>query len=937
MAFKIGSGSVFPTKTVIDNDGDVNLHYADSIAEVTFEDGNMVMDLSKGNIFRSPTLYEPTNHSAVGGDAITDEFSFHYKQKGRNLLLPAGAKLTIKNWPDPGEVKTVSLAMEYVPRFQRRTDLDVSGSTQMISMSDSCQYKFNYFDLLEYQYDPAYVQQHQASLLSQKDISAGADSGGFFVVEHIINPTAAQNPLPLDLEGSNINTLAHATQKVKFYPTFMDSSDESRINNNHERMFYGVIDESGQNIDRVIYLNNKEENTFVKFRFAQDGNKHQTAGDDFTRIDKTLTEHIDYTSYTSNTSPDLRMPVFANDGYYLFAMDYGMSGTGSNAYGIQSFRMSTPYDLSTIYEGKWHQLSNGIISYIQTLLVEPNGKDIFLTNLVNYTYIRLGTPFDIDTVDNVPSTNPLPQAGGGTIDQNPENVQFAVFCGLKGQTLLHLETGGASADRRFYLTDAVSKFNALPDYGGMTHLTYDSAYYDPYNQFRQSWMPLDDKIKVSPDLVRADSSTSNGALYYGVKGQLEYPAPEEIHYYEFLVFDSAQGAIITNHVTGRNNQNPEFTSGSSDLYGAAFPGEAVFTEPGTYKFYFPPGVANFSAVAIGGGCGGGSGRQDVVAQDGDAKTGDGGNGGGGGMLAYKNSISVPSHGYVYVRVGAGGAAPYTGQALVSTDTANAGGDSFIEATSTSLVFYTPELKASGGIYSGFQPTGTGDTQCRGGAGGRVLSNAAWDIGSFTLCGGGGGGGAGGYIQYTGSENGSGGDFTTSSSSFYFPKAGNYTNDGDGGGGGGAGAYYRTSTTNRYAYPGQEGGGTGIYGTKYMRDTATTQKKIAGDEGENGTKFYDPTNVNFREGTEGSAGAHLLGSSTVQNYGAGGGGNAFQHDTNQGQVNSSLFGGTAGTDGAVRIVWGNISYGQTTIPRTFPSQNVTHEHSSVIYVNPGKLY
>lgn len=875
MAFKIGTG-----ETIIEDDADVRLNYVDSINNVTFEDGHITMDLSKGNLFRMPDLWGPT------GEVKDNPFL----AAGINGILPQKAKLKFKNWPEPGEVKRVALIQEHVPRFDPRTSLDTSGFTQMMSEQDSSKYKFEYFDCNK---TGEYV-------LSKKTISSGAASGGVYLVRHDMST-------PNDLQTLG-TTFGDAAQTVKFYPGFLDSSDEATVNSNHERFFW-----NGNGT--AIYMNNLEDDTFVKFPL--------TTKWDLTTVDKTSIVTTDYTAYTSNVSPNLKMPVFANNGYYLFAMDYALSGTGSNAYGIQSFRMSTPYDLDTIYEGKWFQVGNGVISYPQSILVEPNGEYIWITNLDETKRIRMtsGYAFDLDNVGYTVSTDDLPKSGGGTLNQNPENVRFAQFTGTRGQTLMHLETGGTGyiSDRRMFLTDNRTKYNSLPITGAMFNYLSDSNDIQDYENWsgfwERTWQPVDNKIKVADKFVRSDSSAG-----YGTIGELEYPYPDGVNYYEFLVFDSSEGAVLTNFQKGRGN-GPGWNSNGN--YNIA--GEAVFTEPGLYKFYFPAGVTAFSAVCIGGGAGGASGTFNVVSTPGDATTGTGGAGGGGGMLAYRNNLSVQSHGYCWIRVGAGGALPHYGNVDWTTNEQNAGGDSFIETTSTSLIFYTPEVRARGGAVSGgSQSSGSGTNFAKGGKGGRVLSTITY--GGVQMAGGGGGGGAGGYIYYNNDFNGKGGDFYQFASGSYYPRAGDYQSSGDGGGGGGAGAYYAPTA---YVSPGVPGGGTNIYGTKYKRLTATTQEKISGDAGENGTSGnYSTSNPNFRSPIQGGAGAYLLGGSTRTDYGAGGGGNKFTPNT--GSNNGQISGATAGADGAVRIVWGNAN-----LTREFPSTNVGHEQSAVIYSNVGK--
>lgn len=904
MAFKIGSGSYYPRKTIIEDDLDINLNYVDSAADVTFEDGKIVMDLSKGNLFRMPDLY---------GFAQTTTDNNKFLRSGILGTKPVEAELTFKNWPEPGQMKRVALLQEHVPSFRRErlgnSNVQNRNDVGMLSQSDSCQYKFEYFNL-----------NHTGQyMLSKKTISSGASGGGVYLVRHDLDSASAQ----LDLQNLS-TTLAGAAQQVKFYPNFLDSADEATINSNHERFFW-----NGDGT--AVYLNNKEEDTFVKFPL--------TTKWDLTTVDKSGIVTTDYTAYTSNTTPDLKMPTFANNGYYLFAMDYGLSGTGSDAYGIQSFRMSTPYDLSTIYEGKWKQMSNGIISYPQSVLPDPNGDNIYVTMQNGGSYpmycwrISMSTtPFDLNTSSVTSTTNwPTENGSWGAIQQRTDNLRFAQFAGPRGDSILQLETGGTgySSDRRFTLTDETRRLQRSPN-GNIQASAYmadSDINLQEKDQFVKNWQPLDSRIKVSSLFTRQDSS--DGANTYGT---IEYPHPDGINYYEFLVFDSSEGAILTNLRTGRDQQDTN----------NQMPGEAIFDQPGIYKFYFPNGVFDFSAVCVGGGAGGGSGTQTIISTNGDAKLGSGGGGGGGGQLAYKNDIAVPAHGFVWVTVGKGGDAPYSGDSAVATDTNDDGGFSAIEATSETYTTSGNEIKAWGGYGPGpvSQPTGTGDIVADGGWGGYQGANAAYDTGNYVLQGGAGGGGAGGFFNNTNHQNGQGGIFHTSTSSFYYPKSGQYASGAENGGGGGTGGYYKgTAVADRSAGPGARGGGVALFGTKYKSTSPTGQTRVYGEAGTNGDKNV----AFFSNGTGGGTAAYKLGQTTVlqssdgqpidtyTQFGWGGGGNAFNHDTNEGLNNSQLSGGQAGGNGGVRIIWGN-----NRVKRQFPSKNAGHEKSAIVYFNQGKI-
>lgn len=192
--------------------------------------------------------------------------------------------------------------------------------------------------------------------------------------------------------------------------------------------------------------------------------------------------------------------------------------------------------------------------------------------------------------------------------------------------------------------------------------------------------------------------------------------------------------------------------------------QALYGTPGTYNFVVPAGVTSISAVAVGGGRGGGTYY-----------------GGAGGNLRYKNSIAVTPGETLTVIVGAGGAG--------ATGTASTGGgvgsNSSIDRSGTSL------LLAGGGGQTTTEVFDGGGTGGNGGLG----RTATGTYGTVYF--GGGGGGGGGYAGV----GGSGGGPT--------PRAG--VGGGGGGGGRNTSAAQEAVGSSTYGLFGAGGGGVGVLG------------------------------------------------------------------------------------------------------------------------------
>lgn len=978
MAFKTGAGNYFPERTLIDDDHNANLNYIDSLNDVTFEDGNIVLDLSKGNMFRMPTFMGQAYGNQPFSDLLSDSQDYYINQgivarapsanDGNYYTVSTATRgeLTFKNWPPAGQVKKVSLVASHVPRdIHPQSSL---GYYETKSLSDSCKYKFEYFDISKHSsHATGYI-------LSKKKLSGTAPAnGGTLVVSHAIDGYDFQTL------GT---TLGSAVHSLKLYPHFLDSADESTINGNDEKFFW-----NGDGT--AVYLNNQEEDTFIKFPLSKRY--------DLSTVQKADIETIDYTAYTSNSTPNLREPVFQNNGYYLFALDYGMSGSGSNAYGVQSFRMSIPYDLTTIYKGSFLQLGNSAqAAPTGNIMLNNDGNTFYkilnrlnTNNDGNETLRRgLTTPFNLDDgfsyTDQI-ETMPCPRLN--TADSAPNGVTWMQMTGQKNDIIVMLENGTYGQSRRFYARSrwdpGTMGVGVLND--NITNMTNTNTYNRDSGQYINGKdfditldpylipsFPFDSRIKVDSSftiydsdhplyLTLMDSAATGVQKYRGHHnlGNIPFPTPDGVNYYEFLVFDSNEGAILTNMQVGLRNTNKFYTTTDTTEYNdnSGLSGEAIFTEPGYYKWVPPLGVERFSVVAVGGGCGGGRGGQTIISTNGDAKAGTGGRGGMGGMLSYKHEVQVGSHGWVWVYVGKGGDAPYQGDSNVSYDDQDPGSASFI-CNSESLLFTTRNVLAYGGLANGANQTSPSvssqDGYAKGGDGGFVSSsgNTSFDpANGYFLVGGGGGGGAGGYTTYGSNSHygGKGGEITSNTTSdFYKPQDGysDYFNQGHyGGGGGGAGGAYGESLTVRGAAAGRRGGGVSPYGRRYLADGPTGTRIVGGTAGVNGREFTQYWTELYSElqlyyaANAGNMGEYQLGLTPQPLYGGGGGGNAFEHTT--GSNDSRLHGGTAGMDGVVRIIWGDrrgTFYNRTgtTQYRRFPDQKAGHEYSHVIYENPGKI-
>ena len=286
-------------------------------------------------------------------------------------------------------------------------------------------------------------------------------------------------------------------------------------------------------------------------------------------------------------------------------------------------------------------------------------------------------------------------------------------------------------------------------------------------------------------------------------------------------------------------------------------GGITFFNSGTYSFVVPSGVYQVSAVAIGAGGGGGG----STTQTG----GTGGGGGGGGALSYTNNLVVTPGETLTVVVGAGGAG---GTGTSSSRTGGSpGGDTYLRRSSTDLLL---AQGGRGGTVSsstaagGSATAGIGDTKSSGGAGGGTATGVASP------------GGAGGAAGYSG-DGGAGYNVA--------PNPDTPATSGSGGGGGGSHTTSGSAT---------ESGGTLFYG-----------QGADGAAGTSGSTF----------GKMGSSlgGATSFDDGDTQGPGSAGGGAL-------GATGSGASTGRAGTEGALRVLWGNDPI--------FPSSSVSENTMSL---------
>ena len=926
MAFKVGGRSV----PVINDNIDVNLNYRDSVNDVRLEDGKIILDLSKGDLFRLPNLSgnnEREYDIANGGyyNQGTYDSDNEFNKKGIASVLPLDGSgftnnlppITFENYPPEGEIKKVSLLAHYNPirrTFSPRDARSLLDFSTIIEPGENA-HEFHMSSNGKHIINTKYLGtgDERKSLIYYRKLEksyslAGHDSSGNW--DHREFPAEAGDA---------------GYYEFGFFPKLWDSADSAGADPANISLFYNGDGSA------LYYVNGKTD-TFAKYPLSKRFSINS--------LDRTIRTDIDYSAWTSNTSPYLSGGKWHNNGKYLFCIDYAMTGSGSNAYGLQRFTVSTPYDLETIVEGKWQQLGNYGASIVQyPYEIDPNGERMYMgvseTEFVSYTFAN-NIPFNMDAA--LTGTSSTDWIENWNYVRSPTKIRNVQFVGPQKNWLLMSDEYTITSTKytRLFLYGNTSFPN---DGGNQTNSTsFDTSMAD-------NWA-FDDKILIdsshmwgSPnkqqfggrDYYTDSTSSLSNKIYthliesdgFGYLTHYEwfkdgsfdakYPAPDwngnpknkiryvrpfGIDYFEFLVMDSEKGAILTNHVSGRRNEY------------SAFPisGEMFYNQPGIYSFTVPEGVTYLTAFVTGGGQSGGSGTQTIRSKNGDAISGSAGAGGKGAMSATARWTVSGGDTYTFV-VGGGGAAPVETDSAVVGNTYNNGGDTYI---TTSLFFGSTKVRARGG---GGGLTGAVGTRCAGGYGGyaatysEVLSSPDSAV-TIQMGLAGGGGGAGGYSFDTNTIYATGGNGTTTGTG----QDGNATygnrNGRGGGGGGGTPAIYKMQIASPKEFvPHTAGRGGGIfpYGPVWKPEAVTPNTRVLVN-GNGGSGAFSATTYPGYDASAGGTGSRKFGKYTSHISGSGGAGNTFRPFRPSGgtyaRQDSRLYGGDAGGAGQIRIFWGN---------------------------------
>ena len=443
MAFKIGNkititdNSVFNVTDTSDSDGGI----VDTTA------GNITFDVSSGSIFKIP-------YAAKSG---------------------LKEKLTITNWPEPGESKKISVIAS--GRGPAETSLDITTMTHNASASlqgDSADFGPDNYNFFRY-----------------------SRAGRFFFTSRVVS-------------ASN-DYIRRWTLKTQWRPPILFSSYDQEVRTQPKSSFaspgtsYGFIfNDDGTK----IFLTWSTEKYIEEFSLS-------SAYD----IASTWTSLATYelTQYTTDTSPAVILSEWANNGHILLCKDNSSTGTAEN---LLALYMSTPYDLSTIYDSKTanHRLPAARTNY-PTL--SANGDKIYnsdntgglpLESQDNILYqSTLSTPFDIDTI------NP-PDSATYEYDLNPG---YPDYPGLIGQRTF------ADSGREFHMKISKGVYGPLYDSTVSAFEIYSTNITDA-NRTKYLWDS--DKIYMLNDSAPPLTDSA------------------EEDYFEFLVFDSATGAFQTEFI-----------------------------------------------------------------------------------------------------------------------------------------------------------------------------------------------------------------------------------------------------------------------------------------------------------------------------------------------------------------------------------------------------
>jgi hypothetical protein len=441
MAFKIGNkiaitdNSVFNVTDTSDSDGGI----VDTTA------GNITFDVSSGSVFKIP-------YAAQSG---------------------LREKLTITNWPEPGESKKISVIAS--GRGPAETSLDVTSMTHNASASlqgDSADFgpSFYYFDF---------------------KYSRG---GRYFFYNRS--------------GGAGINYIRRNTLNTRWRPPILASTYDQNVQVQPKSSFG-----SPGNMNGFIF-NDDGTKIFLTWATERDYIEEFSLSSayDVTSTWTSLATY-DLSLYTTDTSPALKPEQWANNGYILVLDDNSSTGTATN---ILALYLSTPYDLSTIYDTKTAN-NNLPVSNASNMAVSPNGDKIYQTvsgtdTTSNILYEHtLSTAFDFDTISASYSSY--------TYNLNPGHPTYP---GLL-QNIEFVDSGNE-------IHIGVYKGIFGPIYGAGTLDAYEIYSTNIGAATRTKYLWDSDKIYMLNDSAPPLTDSS------------------EEDYFEFLVFDSATGAFQTEFI-----------------------------------------------------------------------------------------------------------------------------------------------------------------------------------------------------------------------------------------------------------------------------------------------------------------------------------------------------------------------------------------------------
>ena len=429
MAFKIGSKIAITDNSVINvtdtSDSDGGL--------VTSREGNLNFNVATGTIFRIP-----------------------YTENAR-----LKEKLTISGWPEPGEIKKITVLSDArgVPKtspvlgsFSHNSGLQQSGT----SGAQRYAFGFNYGNNGNYLY-------HQ-----------DGDAGYSYVRRHSL-----ATPWRADSDANNYD------QNVRYDTNFRSITRYTYVG-------APFFDNTG---NKVFFCYN--ERYIDEFTLS-------TAWD--LTSSNTFIATYDLANYTSDVSPQFPVggPIWYADGHVLMGADRD----GSPSSQVFAAYVETAYDLSTIYETKNHNPSTGS-SFLENAVFNNNGDKIYLNDRGDEIWEHtLSTPFDIDTISGSYNTFTYTDYPGYPAASTTLRIKCKRFIDNDDEFQFGLDVTSPTV------------FDQFETYS--TNITTTSR--------RANFLWDSDKISMLND--SAPPNTDSG----------------ETDYLEFLVFDSATGAVQTEFV-----------------------------------------------------------------------------------------------------------------------------------------------------------------------------------------------------------------------------------------------------------------------------------------------------------------------------------------------------------------------------------------------------